>query len=435
MRCLQKQCQGRRFGITENSQQNVKKLRLGIGFATGRKSFSRVLNAYAASWNFSMKNENMPNIELSLFVAYDTDYNHTQTTDYTNLPQDIVDLFEDITFSGIKDSRKRTERYCREYGLSEQDSSFLFDNGYAGKRNRILLAAVEKGVDYLLFLDDDEYPIAVTQGDHQCLWSGQRIFRQHLDSITHADITCGYHCGYVSPIPRITFNEKLSMDSFKDFIYAISNDAVKWDSIYKLMEHGGVTYADKEMLIKNEPFEEVEKNHCKFISGSNLCINLTRPERVFPFFNPPEARGEDTFLSTLLSGRSVLRVPVYTFHDGFQEYRQLLTGALPIRLNPITANSKTVKKRFYNACIGWIRYKPLLMYLTNRESFESNVREITESFSHTLPQLCDYFEMDDFMNIMPEFMKYVRNVGKHADRFLKTQQLWAEMMKSVKHVS
>ena len=367
--------------ITEYNKQSAKKIHLGIGFATGRKSFSTVLNAYASNWNFSMKNEHMPDVELSLFVAYDTEYNHTQTTDYTNLPQDIVDLFEDITFSGIKDSKKRTERYCREYGLSEHDCSFLFDNGYAGKRNRILLAAIEKGVDYLLFLDDDEYPIAVTKGENQCLWSGQRVFCQHLENIPYADITCGYHCGYVSPIPRIMFTEKLSVDSFKEFIHAISNDAIKWDAIYKLMENGGVTYADKEMLIKNCPFEEKEENHCKFISGSNLCINLTKPDRTFPFFNPPEARGEDTFLSTLLTNRSVKRVPVYTFHDGFQEYRQLLTGALPVRLNPIAADSDAVKKRFYNACIGWIRYKPLLMYLTDSFKFVSliSISEITNS--------------------------------------------------------
>ena len=40
-------------------------------------------------------------------------------------------------------------------------------------------------------------------------------------------------------------------------------------------------------------------NKAKFISGANLCINLTDAKRVFPFYNPPGARGEDTFLKHL----------------------------------------------------------------------------------------------------------------------------------------
>ena len=94
-------------------------------------------------------------------------------------------------------------------------------------------------MDYLLFLDDDEYPMAVTNTKGTCLWSGQRVFLSHLKEIVHADFTNGYHCGYISPIPQIIFNEQLREKDFRVFIKAISNDIITWESISNLMRTGG----------------------------------------------------------------------------------------------------------------------------------------------------------------------------------------------------
>ena len=51
----------------------MKTIRLGIGFATGRKSFRKVLNAYIQTWIAAKKQ--LPEdcvVKLNLFVAYDT---------------------------------------------------------------------------------------------------------------------------------------------------------------------------------------------------------------------------------------------------------------------------------------------------------------------------------------------------------------------------
>ena len=137
----------------------------------------------------------------------------------------------------------------------------------------------------------------------------------HLKNIEQADITNGHHCGYVSPIPYIQFNDTMKEQDFRLFIEAISNDIVNWDTIRSVMNNGGVTYADTKILVSDRAEEVPEINNTKFISGANLCINLTKPDRVSPFYNPPGARGEDTFLSTCLGQRKVLRVPCYTFHE------------------------------------------------------------------------------------------------------------------------
>ena len=288
--------------------------------------------------------------------------------------------------------------------------------------------AVKEKMDYLIFLDDDEYPVAVTKTKDTAVWGGQHVLSTHLNNIKNADMTHGYHCGYVSPIPYIQFNEILNEDIFSKFIKSISNDIVNWEKIRKIMGDGGVTYANTDILVKKEVVEVKEINRAKFISGANLCINLTKPERLYPFFNPPGARGEDTFLSTCLSDRKVLKVPCYTFHDGFATYNHLLVGVLPIKLKFIKANSPEIVSRFYKACIGWIRYKPLLMYITDGENYEKNIKEIEKSLIETLPNICEYFGREDFMKVLVELRKYNKKVKKHYKEFNTAKEIWSKIM-------
>ena len=409
----------------------MKTIQMGIGFATGRMSFRKVLNAYIKNWQEAKKR--LPaqvKISLNLFVAYDTDYSKTQSTDYTNLNQDIVDQFDQIVFLGAKNALKSIERLEESNQLSKKELRSVFSAGYAGKRNAILFAALENHMDYLLFLDDDEYPLSVTKSKDVCLWSGQHIILSHLLEIPNADYTNGLHCGYVSPIPQIPFNEDFTEADFKAFIEAISNDIINWDNMRQLMRSGGVTYASTEVLMKNQPVEVQERNGCKFISGANLCINLTNPERTFPFFNPPGARGEDTFLSTLLHERNVLEIPVYAFHDGFSNYKNILSGVLPIELAPIKADSQAIVARFLSACIGWVRYKPLLVYLTNPEGYADEIASMRETLERVAPKLAQYFQNDGFLNIIRELEDYHANVQKHAAQFQLAKDTWQKLLKT-----
>ncbi|MDD3141259.1 MAG: hypothetical protein PHX08_20135 [Lachnospiraceae bacterium] len=411
-------------------KENV--IRLGIGFATGRKSFRKVLNSYIYSWNESkLKDTSGTKISLNLFVAYDVDYLNTQSTDFTNLSQEMVDTFDEIVFMGAKNAQKSVNQLIEQDILKAAEVKQLFGFGYAGKRNAIVYAALENHMDYLLFLDDDEYPVAVTNNHGECLWSGQYVLPMHLNNIANADITNGHHCGYISPIPQIKFNDILKAKDFERFVGAISNDILNWDSIKSIMDNGGVTYANTSTLITKDTHLVEEKNHCKFISGSNLCINLQHPERTFPFYNPPGARGEDTFLSTLLSDRKVLRVPCYTFHDGFSTYKHLLDGVLPIQLASITANSKAIVHRFHSACLGWVRYKPLLLYITERENYGEMILEIQKTLDEELPKICEYFDNYDFMKVATEFKKYSKNVEKHYAQFIQAQVTWGKLIKEL----
>ncbi|MGE4277870.1 MAG: hypothetical protein AB7E30_11945 [Lawsonibacter sp.] len=410
----------------------MQEIRFGIGFATGRKNFRKVLAAYINTWHATKKH--LPpdtRVRLYLFVSYDLEYHNTQSTDYTNLSQDIVDAFDGIVFLGAKNALKSLEHLKDSDTITQSELKSVFAAGYAGKRNAVLYAAIENRMDYLLFLDDDEYPMAVTNNHNVCLWSGQQVFLSHLREIGNADYTNGYHCGYISPIPQIAFNDVLTERDFRSFIEAISNDIINWNSIKSLMSSGGVTYASTDVLRRGESEEIPLRSGCKFISGGNLCINLTAPERTLPFFNPPGARGEDTFLSSMLQDRMVRKVPCYTFHDGFSIYQHLLDGALPIHLSAITAGSPSVVTRFVHACIGWVRYKPLLIYITAPDEYERKMQLIRTALEKTLPKLAAYFHDERFLTISAEFEKYRKNVTRSHDQFLDSQQAWRKIIRTL----
>nr|WP_312578259.1 hypothetical protein [Sedimentibacter sp.] len=406
--------------------ENNKNIKVGIGFATGRKSFQKVLKTYVYNWR-ECGLTGKENVSLNLLVAYDLKYSDTKSTDYTNVSTKILDLVDDTYFIGNTAIQKEIDYLKDNNVINEEDAQLFFRGGYAAKRNSVLYTAMKNKINYLIFLDDDEYPIAVTNTRSSAIWGGQQVLSTHLKYIDGADITNGHHCGYISPIPYIKFNNDMTEDDFRLFIEAISNDIINWDTIRSVMNNGGVTYADTKILVNQDAEEVQEVNHTKFISGANLCINLKKSERVLPFYNPPGARGEDTFLSTCLSNRRVLRVPCYAFHDGFSTYNHLMDGVLPTKLKYIQADSEKIVTRFYRACIGWIRYKPLLIYITQRENYETKIEEMRKQLKVTLPKICTYFGRKDFMNILKELERYNNNVEKHYNQFIKTQEIWTKI--------
>lgn len=410
--------------------ENDRPARVGIGFATGRKSFRKVLRAYLYNWRESTGND--PDAaSLNLFVAYDLKYARTRAADYTQLAPDLLHLLDETRFIGRQQMREEIADLSDRGIVTLEEANLVFGHGYAAMRNILLYSAMRRGMDCLIFLDDDEYPLAVTRTRATAIWSGQPVLAEHLKCIRDADITNGYHCGYISPIPSIDFSGALSEDLFRQFIEAISNEVVNWETVRTVMKNGGVTYADTRILTSDQCEEVPETNHARFITGANLCINLTDPSRVFPFYNPPNARGEDTFLGTCLSERRVLHIPIYAFHDGFSTYNHLLDGVLPTRLQSIQPTSETVRARFLRACLGWIRYKPLLLYITQPDAYAEKIVEIRAQLDATLPAVCASFDCDDFMKIRAELDAYDAHVERHYAQFLETRRIWARIVRSL----
>lgn len=407
-------------------------INVGIGFVTGRKHFQNVLRSYINNWveQGLIKDEK---IRFHLFVAYDLKYHKTQVEDYKNIPQELAKMVDSINFYGASVVAAEKAKLIENNVLSQDEAELIFGEGYARKRNIVSYFAMKQKMDRLIFIDDDEYPIAVLKNEYDRLvWMGQSVVGTHLRHITEADITHGHHCGYISPIPYLTFNEVLTEQDFQLFIEAISNDIISWDKIKKLIDdHQGVTYASSDIVNKGAVYNVEEELGMKFISGANLCFNLKSAKNLPPFYNPPGARGEDAFMSTLLSQLKVVKVPCYTFHDGFMMYNSLLNGVLPTTLEGVEGNTPSVIKRFIAATIGWIRYKPLLVYITKPDDYEQSMKAIEAKLIFTIPKLSNYFGTTEFDEVIKEFRYYSRNVEKHYKEFVTTQSAWNKALLSL----
>lgn len=408
-----------------------KKINVGVGFVTGRKNFKNVVKAYVNNWNQSGLVDNK-GIAINLFVAYDLKYYRTKVSDYKITDDEILTLVDSAYYLGNSAITNEAQYLIEKGVITLKEAKLIFGEGYAMKRNAVLYFALKNKMDYIIFLDDDEYPIATIKVDNSIVWKGQEVLSTHINNIKYADMTHGHHCGYISPIPQLDFNEKLSEEEFRIFIEAISNDIINWDSIKEKMNEGGVTYASLDVINSNTTEFVKEVNGMKFISGSNLGFNLKNLDKIFPFYNPPGARGEDTFLSTCIGDCNIRKIPCYTFHDSFSNYENLLLGVLPNKLKAMKGDSGVITKRFLKASIGWIRYKPLLLYITQRDNYEAEIKKMKEDLSKVIPKICDYFGNDEFKNILDELESYHTHVEQHYRDFENTKAAWLKIIEFLK---
>ena len=408
-------------------------LQVGLGFATGRRSFQGVLRTYIDNWNESQESGPPKKVALHLLVAYDLSYNHTAAADYAITDAEVIRALASVKLISVSSMKREARDLVRRNILSDEETALLFGEGYSAKRNAILYEAVKARLDYLIFLDDDEYPLAVVRIGDRDFWTRQPVIASHIKYLADADVTHGLHCGYVSPIPQFKWNDKFSEEDFRLFIEAISNDILDWDSVQQILETRGVTYADLSVIQEATHAEEVaEIDGAKFISGANLGLSLKSTRSVIgPFYNPPGARGEDTFLSTCLSEHKVLKIPTYAFHDGFSRYQRVLRGVLPSALRAMPSRGPGIEERFFKACVGWIRYKPLLTYVINREGYEAEIDAIRARLSATIPLLCAYFGTDRFNRISVELEDYHSHVAEHFKEFEDSKAAWAKLIASM----
>lgn len=225
-------------------------------------------------------------------------------------------------------------------------------------------------------------------------------------------------------------NQDVDEELFKDYIEAISNDIISWDSIReKFIKDSGITYADSNIANGEGAYEIEKKNGGKWVAGSTLCLNLDHIDKIPAFYNPEGARGEDTFFSTRLDDAKVIKVPVYHFHDGFLKYTNILQGKCPKTLRKIKIEDSQIAKRFIQASRGWIKYKPLLLYIMDRNNYQEKMKENYEKLKAGIPEINKLFENKDCDILLKDLQKYDKDVKKHYNEYIKTNEIWDKLKK------
>lgn len=357
--------------------------------------------------------------DITLLVIYDLEYENAQLSDF-EITDDMRAYFKKCFLIGEKEITDEV-KHLKEQSIILKDEADCFGWGYARKRNYALYLSIKMKMDYLLFFDDDEYPFVVVKDKDELLWSKQDVLKTHLHYLKDCDITVGNHCGYLLPIPQLAIENPLVSEAFRNFFSALSNDVIT-RNILDTSPVDGVTYLDD---IKR-PYTVLNNNGSKFVVGGNLGINLKIPQKIHPYYNPRGARGEDSFLGTCLNDINVVNIPAYTFHDGFLKYISIFQDGFPAKLDKILLDGETAN-RFFSACVGWMRYKPLYYYTLNRSEYAKIIQE-ARTMLEVLPLISEYMNDSRFMSILDELNYYDANVVLHHQEFQKIKRTWGKIV-------
>jgi len=403
-------------------------IQFGLGFVTGRPNVCKVINSTYEQL-IEQFNNTKTKIELTIFILFDLGYQYTTRVDFYGL---MPNVYKDIKIKYItpEDIEEMKKRIVGKGILSKEETNLFFGHGHAKGRNTLMYYALLRKMDYLLFWDDDEYPVACIKNNEtkEITWKKQDNISKHFEYIPNADVTIGYHCGYISPIPYVELNQDVDETLFRNYIEAISNDIISWDSIRdKFVKDNGITYAENDLADGKGAYEIQMENAGKWVAGSTLCLNLNHIDKIPAFYNPEGARGEDTFFSTKLQDTKVIKVPVYHFHDGFLKYTNILRGKYPKTLRKIKVEDEQIAKRFIQASRGWIKYKPLLLYVTDKEKYKEKINQIYQKLQEGIPEINKLFENEDCNILLEDLKQYDKNVKKHYEEYLKTNEIWNKL--------
>src|SRR5450759_5908771 len=128
-----------------------RKVNVGLGFVTGRKSFKSVLRTYVDSWNESRQSAPARDVALHLFVAYDLTYSNTEVADYTVTDDKVVRAVASAHYITGSSIRTEAQGLVKRKILTSKEAKLLFGGqGYGAKRNAILYLAVKDNLDLSL---------------------------------------------------------------------------------------------------------------------------------------------------------------------------------------------------------------------------------------------------------------------------------------------
>ncbi len=410
-------------------------IEFGIGFLAGRPNVCKIINNYYEDI-INQGKKLGKNVNFTIFILYDLGYQQAERIEFYGIKSNVYKNFK-IKYITPEDIEEEKKILSSRHQISKKDINLILGHGYARARNSIMYFALKRKIDYLMFWDDDEYPVAnIKNEDGSIEWVKQENILQHLKYIEKSDVTMGYRCGNMSPVPYVEYEDSFTEEDFKNYIDGVSNEAVSWEKIKEKRNNtdNGITYAEKD-IVKNG--KEIHVNNMgkeNWLFASGICLNMRHLDKIPAFYNPPFARGEDTFFTTMLKDAKVTQVPTYHFHDGFLKYISILKENYPKKLKKIVLEDGAIEQRFLKASIGWIKYKPLLIYITDRKNYRKIIDETKEKLEKSIPKMNETFKSCDFTCLLKELEQYDQQVKQHYKEYIRTNEVWNEFKSKIKEL-
>ncbi len=167
-------------------------IRFGLGFVTGRPNVCKIINSYYKNILEQLEKTGK-NIKITIFLLYDLQYQEASRKDFYKLEPDVYKNIE-VKYITPEEIGEEKKKLIVKNNFTEKEVDMFLGNGHAKGRNTVMYYALKNKIDYLLFWDDDEYPIAAVDGNDEVQWIPQDNVLQHLKYIDDSDITAGHHC-------------------------------------------------------------------------------------------------------------------------------------------------------------------------------------------------------------------------------------------------
>ena len=91
-----------------------------------------------------------------------------------------------------------------------------------------------------------------------------------------------------------------------------------------------------------------------------------------------------------------------------------------------------LEQRFLKTTIGWIKYKPLYYFITDRGNYKKIINQAKKNLAKSVDKMSTAFETCDFSCLTRELDDYDKKVRKHYDEYVKATKIWDKFKFDVK---
>lgn len=104
-------------------------------------------------------------------------------------------------------------------------------------------------------------------------------------------------------------------------------------------------------------------------------------------------------------------------------------GEYPQELSTSKQSEKEIEKRFWEASKGWVKYKPLLIYILGKDKYREKIDEMRYKLEISVPKINKIFPNYKFDCLIEELDIYDKNVEKHYEEYIKVNEIWNKIKK------
>ena len=332
-----------------------------------------------------------------------------------------IKQFCDVCTIHLGETEYLTSQLSR-FDLSEKEISALIGTpqlekysmvSYGTARNYVLLTALFKGADILLFFDTDVYPQILFE-DNDCQF--------HYEEVDFV----GSHLKILNEHPKVVAT---TSDYTGYFIIPKMKFPHLEDLLFGLQKENNYTYISKENKLTLKHGHSHNIHPTQKVLGGNLALDLRKIKYLSPFFSETLiknnecflGRGEDTLFGPLINhyGGTCFDIDLPIFHNCF--------GDFP---NEPDIGKKNNLDRFFYACMGWIIRNPFYNWLHGEYICDMppiNTDKRYQSLFLGSKAAADYFHDNRFLMLPSTFQESYEQLENTKSKFYDMLSAWNKL--------